>query len=144
MTIVPFNAEKANNGYRNLYDETSNPGMSIFSGEKYQTGYGLGAIFGNILKAALPVVKQGVKSLGKTAIKAGMSIAKDKLSGRSFKDSISNNLKQAKREVLTNAIDFVTNKPPANKKRKRAKQSVTLPIPSKRKRRSKAGKDIFS
>jgi len=67
MNILPFNANQVSDDYRKLYGQTGNCAISIFTGEKHQMGYGLGFISGNILKATLSVLKQGVKSLGKTA-----------------------------------------------------------------------------
>ena len=144
MTILPYNSELASADYRQLYKQSGNGMVPIFSGEKYQTGYGLGSIFGNILKAALPVVKQGAKSLGKTALRTGLNIAKDALAGKQIKDSFSDNLNQAKREVLANSVKYVTNRSNTNKKRKQARKQIISMKTSKAKRRRIANKDIFS
>lgn len=143
MRIIPLDAEATNNSYKKLYDQTGHGMIPIFTGEKYQTGYGLGSIFGSLLKAALPVVKEGVKSLGKTAVRTGLNIAKDKLAGKSLKDSFSDNVNQAKREVLTNSFNYVTNAN-QNKKRKQPSKKNTSSKASKRKRRKVSRKDIFS
>ena len=144
MTISPYNSELASADYRQLYKQSGNGMVPIFSGEKYQTGYGLGSIFGSILKAALPVVKQGAKSLGRTAIKTGLNIAKDALAGKQLKDSFSHNLNQAKREVLANSVKYVTNRSKPNKNRRQLKRQIISSKTSKAKRRKIGDRDIFS
>jgi len=110
MRIIPFDCDAASNSYRQLYEQSGNEMIPIFSGENCQTEYGLGSIFGNILKAALPVVKQGVKSFGKIAINTGLNIARDSLSGKPFRESIKDNVISAAVEVITKGITYVTNK----------------------------------
>lgn len=140
MRMVPLDSDLTRQSY---YDQTGNGSIPIYSGEKYQAGYGLGSIFGSILKAALPVVKQGVKSLGKTALQTGVNIAKDKLSGKSFQDSLSDNFGMAKREVLSNGMNFIMNKT-GNKKRKRQPTRNTSSRAPKRRRRRATERDIFT
>jgi len=139
MRIIPFDFDAASNSYRQLYEQSVNGMIPIFSGEKYQTGYGLGSI----LKAALPVVKQGVKSLGKTAINTGLNIARDSLSGKPFRESIKDNVNSAAGEVITKGITYVTNRN-RNKKRKHQTNRVTSSRSSKVKRRRVTKRDIFS
>lgn len=147
MRLIPLDDEFTHKHYK----QNGNGTIPIFSGDKYQTGFGLGSIFGSILKAALPVVKEGVKSLGKTAVKTGLNIARDSLSGKSIKDSLSDNLDNAKGEVLSKARKYVGNKVRANQNvynskrninRKRSNKSVTSKKPMKHKRR-KIRRDIF-
>ena len=118
MKLVPLNGERTNNEYKHFYEQTGAGSIPIFAGQKNQVGYGIGSIFGNILKAALPVIKQGAKSLGKTALKTGLNIAKDSLQGEKFKDAVKSNLKKAGKEVVYNSLDSIDKKLSGNKKRK--------------------------
>jgi hypothetical protein len=47
--------------------------------------HGLGSIFGGLFKAALPLLKKGAKTLGREALKTGLSTAGDVVQGRNIK-----------------------------------------------------------
>lgn len=152
MKLIPFNCQKADQEYKNFYNQYGGSSIPIFSGAKTQIGYGLGGIFGSLLKAALPVIKRGATSLGKTAIKTGINIAKDGLSGKNIKQAVSKNLKEAGKDVLSDSLSGISNflSPPKNtsksnkRKRHNANQSIS-PKRVKRRRANKSqrSKDIF-
>lgn len=144
MTIIPYNSEIDSDVFKSLYDQTGNGMVPVFSGEKFQRGFGVGSLFGRMLNAALPTITQGMKSLGKTAVRTGLKIAKDKLAGKSLKDSFSDNFNQARREVIGNTMQYVTGRANSNKKRKRLTKNVTSSLSSKRKRRRVNKRDIFT
>lgn len=76
----------------------------------YQRGYGLGGTFRRFFswivpilkKHALPVIQDGLKEVGKTALGTAADIAKDSLSGMNVKDSF--------RERTSAAIDTLKEK----------------------------------
>ena len=51
----------------------------------YQRDLGLGSLFGGLLRIAMPLVKRRAMTLGKGALKTGVRIADDVLSGQSIK-----------------------------------------------------------
>ena len=58
MHLVPFNCHSAEKEYSQFYNQNGAGSFPIFAGAKTQQGYGLGGIFGSLLKAALPVIKK--------------------------------------------------------------------------------------
>lgn len=71
-----------------------------FRGDVYQKGYGLGGTFKKFFKwivpifkrHALPVVKSGLKTVGKEALSTAANIANDVVLGKSLKDSANENI----------------------------------------------------
>ena len=51
----------------------------------YFAGHGLGSLFGGLLRSAMPLIKRGTVALGKGALKTGVRIADDVMSGQSIK-----------------------------------------------------------
>ena len=47
--------------------------------------FGLSSLFGGLLRSAMPLIKRGAVALGKGALKTGVRIADDVLSGQSIK-----------------------------------------------------------
>ena len=149
MEIVPYDCNHAEHEYKCYYSQQGGGSVPIYAGAKYQQGYGIGSIFGSLLKSALPIIKRGAKSLGKTAIKTGLNVVKDGLSGKNIKQSLKTNLKRAGTEILTNSINNIPsmNSMPnrQNKKRKHPSGSISLKTTAKNKRRKKSrNSDIFS
>ena len=92
-----------------------------------------------MFKSALPILKKGAVSLGKTALKTGLNIARDGLAGEDIKESAKQNLRLAGSNVLGDVIGgLLSRKRPAPRKKvtpvkhKRVKQN-------KPKGRSKVG-----
>lgn len=141
MKLIPLDIEKTSNEYKSFYNQTGRGMIPIFAGAKNQVGYGLGSIFGNLLKSALPVVKQGAKNLGKLALKTGLDIAQDKLSGKTLNNSFMDNINKAKREILSRKTNRITK---SNKKRKNVSKKVSSKNTAKSKRRKLTNKDIFT
>lgn len=148
MHLIPFDCKHAEHEYSNFYNQTGAGSIPIFSGAKTQVGYGLGGIFGSLLKAALPVIKKGALSLGKTALKTGINVARDGLEGRNIRHSLGNNFKTAGKDILANSLTGVNNLLLNNrhKRKRQRKNRVTSHKSSKRRRSSKNIKksDIFN
>ena len=133
MRLVPYNQESANNDYQNFYSQ--NGGMRVFTGQKYQKGYGLGNVLSGLFRSAVPLLKKGAISLGKTALKTGLNVAKDGLEGKSIKASFKDNLKQAGLDVMNNVVDRVAripNKFSSNNRSQTANQKGLLRNKSKK------------
>ena len=71
----------------------------MFQGSKTQKGFGLGGLLGGILKSAMPLIKQGAKTLGREALRAGVGITQDVLEGRNLRTSAKSGLKRAGRSL---------------------------------------------
>lgn len=69
--------------------------IQLYSGMPYQRGYGLGGTFRRFFswivpilkKHAVPVIQDGLKEVGKTALGTAADIAKDSLNGVNIKDA---------------------------------------------------------
>ena len=152
MALIPVNTSDVDSQYKSHHNQIGGtaPNFPVFSGSKYQRRHGLGNIFSGLMKLALPVVKQGALQLGRTALKTGLNIARDKLSGQPLGQAIKTNTKNAGRELLTKAFSRMT-QPTKRKqsqlayKSKRARVTKTRrPTARKRTRTARQTTDIFS
>ena len=71
--------------YNDYYARQAGGALPYFAGAKYQRGHGLGSLFGGLLRSAMPLTKRGAVALGKGALKTGVRIAGDVLSGQNIK-----------------------------------------------------------
>ena len=118
--------------YNDYYVRQAGGALPYFAGAQYQRGHGLGSLFGSLLRSAMPLIKRGAVALGKGALKTGVRIAGDVLSGQNIKTA-------AKRRVT----DAVLN-PGKRIKRSAAKVTVTAVKRRRKKRTStKREADIF-
>lgn len=74
-------------------------GLPVFQAPYYQRGHGLGAVLG-ILRGAIPFLKPVFKSLGKSALRAGVNVATDVLDGQKVGSSLKRRtVEEVKRRV---------------------------------------------
>ena len=59
----------------------------MFVGDRVQRGHGLGRLFGELIRSAMPLIKRGALALGKGSLKTSLGEAGDVLSGQSIKSS---------------------------------------------------------
>ena len=76
--------------YKRYYLTQVGNGSPYFSGAPLPRGYGLGSIFGSIAKLIMPLIKSGVKAIGKQALKGGLGFASDVLAGKDVKQAAVN------------------------------------------------------
>lgn len=122
--------------YENYYMDQVGSGLPIFVGSRGQRGHGLGSVLGGLFRSAVPMVKKGLASLGKNAIRTGLSIATDVLEGKNAGEAAKSRLAQG----IKNLVD---EHEPVSRKRPAPKQQ-----PQRKKlRRNRGGqfrhKDIF-
>ena len=68
--------------YNDNYARQTGGALPYFVGARYQRGHGLGSLFGGLLRSAMPLINRGVVALGRGALKTGVRIADDVLSGQ--------------------------------------------------------------
>ena len=83
--------------------------MPVFMGTPWmrgygQVGFGLGGLFKSLARAVMPMVKSGVKALGKSALTTGTNVLKDVASGKDLKQAINTRGKEAVSEAKDKAI----------------------------------------
>jgi hypothetical protein len=74
--------------------------MNSFRGVRYQRGHGLGSIFSNLFRSAIPLFKRGSKYLGHEMLNTGLEIADDVIKGRSLKNSAKKRVREGGTRVL--------------------------------------------
>lgn len=117
--------------YEDYYLHQSGSGLPVFHGSRGQRGHGLGSMLSGLFRSAFPLIKRGLASFGKHALKTGLEIANDVVDGSSFKEA-------AKTRVLPGIKRFAENEifssqSGSGKRRRKTRKSV-------KKRHSK---DIF-
>ena len=119
-----------------LYRQHYGGAIPVFRGTIYQEGYGLGSLFGSVLRSVLPALKSTAISAGKTLLRSGAQAVGDVLSGeRNVKEAIRKRGMSGLKTVRKNITARVLNSLDGPK-------SVRRTI-SKRRHSSKSGDDIF-
>ncbi len=129
--------------YVDHYTRQLGRGHPVFQGSRTQKGFGLGNILGGLFRTAMPLFKQGAKTLGRQALRTGLGIAQDALEGKNIKTAAQSRLKQTGRHMARRMIqnaDSRLNRPARkNIKRKRNQKRAT----STSGKRSRRSLDIF-
>lgn len=98
------------------YVQSGKGGFPVFRGSRMQRGYGIGSVLSGMLRAAVPFLKRGAQALGKQALRTGLDVGRDVLSGQKLKDSARQRTMQTMRNVMENAGRRTTGGRPAQKK----------------------------
>ena len=129
--------------YNDFYARQAGGALPYFVGARYQRGHGLGSMFEDLLRSAMPLVERGAVALGKGALKSGVRVADDVLSGQNLK-------KEAKRRVTDAGKNLISGlltpgvRPRKLLKRAPAKKRVTTVAKQhKRQTSQKREADIF-
>ena len=68
-----------NEKFQDYYVSQAGNGLSGFAGSRYQRGHGLGSFLKGLIKTSAPLLKKGAISIGKQALKTGLSMAQNYL-----------------------------------------------------------------
>ena len=121
--------------YEDYYITQSGNGLPVFQGSRGQREHGLGSMLSGLFRSAVPMLKRGLATFGKHALKTGLEIAGDVAEGKSFKDS-------ARERIVPTILpgikrfaeeELFSNQTGSGKRRR-----------GKRRRQIKKQKDIFS
>lgn len=82
----------------------------VFKGNRYQRGFGLGSIFSSIFRAATPLVKSGMKYLGREAIKTGLNTVDDIIEGKNAKQALRDRIHLSKENMQKDAKKYIKKK----------------------------------
>jgi hypothetical protein len=119
----------------------------VFVGARVQRGHGLGSFFGGLIRSAMPLIKRGALALGKGALKTGLGVAGDVLSGQSIKSSAKRRLKETGKDMVSKMLGSSAHAPPGIRlvrrsiKRKPTRRLVS--VAKKRRRQKTHPDDIF-
>ena len=85
--------------FENYYKLQAQNKQPLYSGVRYQRGFGFGDVFQKFFKWITPIVKEAfvplVKKTGKKALKTVIDIASDTLDGKDFKSSSKDRIKNS-------------------------------------------------
>jgi len=130
--------------YEDYYLNQSGNGLSVFQGSRGQRGHGLGSMLSGLFRSAVPMIKRGLATFGKHALKTGLEIASDVADGSSFKDS-------AKARILPGIIpgikrfaeqEIFSNQSGSGKRRSKRRKTSKKRVATKRLSRRR-NNDIF-
>ena len=123
--------------YERYYVDQSGNGMPIFVGTRGQRGHGLGSLLGGFFRSALPMLKRGLATFGKHALKTGLEIANDVVEGKSIKEAAKRRVPEGIKRFATSE-NFINQSGSGRRRRKR----IAAPPKRKAKKRSRRS-DIF-
>ena len=135
--------------YEDYYQRQVGGALPVFAGSRVQRGHGLGRLFGGLLRSAAPLIKRGAVALGKRALKTGLRVADDVMSGQSVKDSAKRRAKEAGTDFINSLLGGAGSPPGVRASNARRKRRIKLKTPtpssslSKKRRRRKTHGDIF-
>ncbi len=118
--------------YLEYYDNQLGGGSSVktvFVGSPYQRGRGVGGFLGGLLRRVMPYLAQGMKTLGREALRTGLDVFDDVTgsSNTTFRDSIRTRGRESgsrlKRKAKDKIIDLMKGDGYKNKRVKRKRQS---------------------
>ena len=103
--------------YNDYYARQAGGALPYFAGAQYR-------LFGGLLRSAMPLIKRGAVALGKGALKTGVRIAGDVLSGQNIKKEAKRRVTDAGKSMLRN-LEIPGVRPRKRIKRAPAKTGVT-------------------
>lgn len=119
--------------YEDYYLHQSGNGLPVFQGSRGQRGHGLGSVLSGLFRSAVPMIKRGLATFGKHALKTGLEIAGDVAEGKSFKDSARERIvptilpgikRFAEEEIFSNQSGSGKRRRQSRKSRKRMKKDI--------------------
>lgn len=127
MMYVPYQC--CQKSLEDYYTHQTGNSLSYYQGSPYQRGYGLGGLFRSFFRSAAPLLKSGVKAIGKQLFHSGVDIMNDISQGRNLKDAATHRFKEAGKNLTDKASTKVKNmigSGKRNKKRKHRRKPVIL------------------
>ena len=100
-------------------------GGSFYAGVKRQQGYGLGGLLAKLGRYVVPLLKPIAKSVGKQAIRSGISLAGDILEGHNPKEAFKQNLKDGTKKLFKKVVKINTPAKKTVKRKRKAKKVIS-------------------
>ena len=131
--------------YHDYYINQAGSGVgAIYKGTIYQKGRGFGSFLRGLFRTVFPLVKSGLKTIGKEALRSGSYFINDVVNNvppkEAFKSRVSASVDNLKRKAETKIDDLVGS---GVTKRRRRKQMRQIRLPSHRAKKSVRSSDIF-
>lgn len=140
MSLQPYRCcEKS---FEDYYIHQTGSGLNYYQGAPYQKGYGFGGIFRSFFRAAVPLLKSGVKAIGKQLFHSGVNTLNDISQGDDVRTALKRRMKEAGRHLTDKAATKVKNMVGSGRNKKRKRKG--RPLISRQTKKVKVPKDIFS
>jgi len=128
--------------YENYYVNQSGNGLPVIMGYSGQRGHGLGSLLSGLFRRAMPLLKGGLATFGKHALKTGLEIANDVVEGDTLKASAKRRVPEGIKQ-FARAENFIGQTGSGRKRsRKRGKRKLSTKHKNINRGRKKM-KDIF-
>ena len=88
----------------NYYTRQVGGPLPYFVGSKVQRGHGLGSLFGGLLRNVAPLTRRGAVAVGKRALKTGMQIADDVMTGQNIKQAAKRRVTDAGKDLMRSLL----------------------------------------
>lgn len=100
--LVPYHPEDSSSFYESYYSDQVGYGLSmpVYQGRTIMTGNGIGSVFSGLFRSALPMIKRGAKSIGKSLLSTGAGVLGDVMDGKSIKQAASSRFRDTGRGIL--------------------------------------------
>ena len=136
-----FCCDASKDQYESYYLNQSGGGqIPIFVEGRGQKGHGLGSLLSGLFRSAFPMIKRGLATFGKHALKTGLEVANDVAEGQSIKEAAMQRLPQGIKR-FAQSQNFI-NQSGSGVRRKRRRKASAKKAKSK-KTASKRRRDIF-
>lgn len=76
---------------------------------RIQKGEGLGSFLSSAFSRIFPLIKSGLKTIGRQFLSSGVDVLKDTISGKDIKSSLKDRLKQAGTNLTDKAVNKIDN-----------------------------------
>jgi hypothetical protein len=140
MMRQKFCCEASRGAYEEYYQQQGR-GVPVFQGSRGQRGHGIGSVLGGLFRQAMPMIKTGLASLGKQALRTGMQIASDWAGGRDIGEAAQSRFKEGIKTLATSYTD--SNQTGSGRRRKnKTKHDKTKRVKTKLFKKRKLN-DIF-
>ena len=130
VVLVPYRQSESADGNGGYYVAQAGGDLPVYAG-RAMMGKGLGNVFGGLLRAAAPVLKKIGTTVGKWALKAGVSVSIDLLGGKNIRSSLKRRAQEAGGELLGDLASAMSSPPkrpkksPQKKVRKSSRSAVS-------------------
>ncbi len=128
--------------YEKYYVGQSGDGMRVFSGSRGQRGHGLGSMLSGLFRSAAPLLRRGLATFGKHALKTGIDIATDVGEGRGIKESAKRRVREGIKRFASGP--FGSHQTGSGKRRKISQPNTAKVIKKRKKKRSQKFNDVFA
>ena len=128
--------------YNDYYTRQAGGALPYFVGARVQRGHGLGSLFGGLIRSAMPLIKRGAVALGKGALKTGLRIADDVMSGQNIKTAAKRRATDAGKDLIRGLLTTPGVRPQKRIKRATAPRRVSA-VKRRRKVQTIRERDVF-